>query len=246
MSARVPHPLALLLVLTLLVGAVAVIQFGGEASLTPTADGPAADASGGSAPATSAGASGAAAGTESADTNGRETTTPLDPADRQRIVAKEAKYERAPELASPTGYVNAEDVSIGQFTGKKVVLVQFWTFGCINCQHTLPYVDAWYDEYHDDGLVVVGVHTPEFDYEKQPENVRAAVEDEGIRYPVVMDNDWATWRAYGVRAWPTQFLVDVDGFVRYKHVGEGRYDQTEAEIQKLLDERRQVLADDGS
>lgn len=221
MSPRVPHPVALALVLVLLVGAVAAIEYGGG-SLAPSA--------------------GSGPGASGSPTSVGPTTTPVVADDAVRLAAKAATYERAPELVSPTGFVNAPNVSLGRYVGHRVVLVQFWTYGCVNCQHTLPQLNAWYDAYGDDGLVIVGVHTPEFASEAEPANVRAAVREAGIEYPVVLDNDRATWRAYGQRAWPTQYLIDVDGFVRYRHVGEGGYAMTEAEIRQLLADRDQWLA----
>jgi thiol-disulfide isomerase/thioredoxin len=116
------------------------------------------------------------------------------------------------------------------------VLVEFWTFGCYNCRNTLPFIKAWDSRYRDKGLTVVGVHSPEFAEEKQVENVRREVASLGIHYPVVTDNDYATWRAYDVEAWPTIFVLDKDGHIRWNHVGEGAYDQTEQVIEKLLAE----------
>jgi thiol-disulfide isomerase/thioredoxin len=116
----------------------------------------------------------------------------------------------------------------------KVVLYDFWTFGCINCQHTLAHVKAWAARYGGDGLVVVGVHSPEFDYERVPANVRDYVRTNDITYPVLLDPDMRVWTAFGVRAWPTFVLVDGAGRRRHVHVGEGGYDDTEDAIRRLL------------
>jgi thiol-disulfide isomerase/thioredoxin len=116
----------------------------------------------------------------------------------------------------------------------KVVLIEFWTFACVNCRNTLPYVKAWHEKYSPQGLVVIGVHTPEFDFERKPEKVRQAVEELGIRYPVALDNDYATWRRYKNQYWPAIYLIDAQGQVVYVTIGEGNYDRTEARIQELL------------
>jgi len=117
-----------------------------------------------------------------------------------------------------------------------VVLIDFWTYTCINCIRTLPYVKAWDDEYRDDGLTIVGVHSPEFPFEKDAGNVADAIERNGIRYPVVQDNDFATWNAFGNQYWPAKYLIDAEGHVRYAHFGEGSYEETEAAIRSLLAE----------
>jgi len=118
----------------------------------------------------------------------------------------------------------------------KVVLVDFWTYTCINCIRTLPYVESWYKKYAGKGLVIVGVHTPEFEFEKVSDNVAKAIKDFGITYPVVQDNDYATWNAYSNQYWPADYLVDKNGKIRSTHFGEGDYDKTESEIQNLLAE----------
>ena len=118
----------------------------------------------------------------------------------------------------------------------KVVLIDFWTYSCINCIRTLPYLRTWYERYADEGLVIVGVHTPEFHFEKVYENVVQATKDDEVTWPVVQDNDFAVWRSYENRFWPAKYLVDQDGVVRYTHFGEGKYAETESEIRKLLEE----------
>ena len=116
------------------------------------------------------------------------------------------------------------------------MLVDFWTYTCINCLRTLPYLKAWSERYRADGLVVVGVHTPEFQFEHEAGNVAASIRQNGIRYPVAQDNEYATWQAWGNQAWPSKYLVDARGRVRYAHVGEGAYEETEAAIRSLLAE----------
>lgn len=140
----------------------------------------------------------------------------------------------APEFASGD-WINSEPLTLKSLRGR-VVLVEFWTFGCFNCRNTLPSVKEWDARYRDKGLTIVGVHSPEMDDEKKLANVRREVAELGIHYPVVTDNDYATWRAYEVEAWPTIFVLDKSGRIRWMHVGEGAYDQTEQVIQKLLAE----------
>jgi thiol-disulfide isomerase/thioredoxin len=151
------------------------------------------------------------------------------------------------ELAGISATINAPaDFAIAPLIGKKIVLVDFWTYSCINCQRTTPYLNAWYDKYRDQGLEIVGVHTPEFGFEKSLPNVQAAVEKFGIKYPVVLDNDYATWTAYANRYWPRKYLVDLDGTIVYDHIGEGGYEETEKKIQELLAERAKRLGEEMS
>ena len=149
--------------------------------------------------------------------------------------AKVAEGPEAPELAGIKAWINAEPLKLSDLRGK-VVLVDFWTYTCVNCIRTFPYLKLWHAKYVDDGLVIVGVHTPEFDFEKKPENVRQAVKEYGLAWPVVLDNDYATWDAYRNRFWPAKYLIDKDGVIRYTHFGEGRYAQTESKIRELLEE----------
>jgi thiol-disulfide isomerase/thioredoxin len=141
----------------------------------------------------------------------------------------------APELQGGGAWINSQPLSLAGMEGEgKVVLIDFWTYGCYNCQNTLPYVKQWWDKYKDQGLVIVGVHTPEFASEHVLENVQRAVERQGIGWPVVQDNDYAIWRAYGNRYWPRFYLVDHHGRIIYDHIGEGAYDETEQQIQAAL------------
>ncbi|MBI4175952.1 MAG: thioredoxin family protein, partial [Candidatus Aenigmarchaeota archaeon] len=135
----------------------------------------------------------------------------------------ESQGAKAPELQGIAGYINTEGIKLADLRGK-VVLIDFWTYTCINCIRTLPYLNAWYDKYHDKGFEIIGVHTPEFSFEKDYNNVKAAVDKYGIRYPVVQDNDYATWRAYKNNYWPRKYLVDAQGNIRYDHIGEGGYE----------------------
>jgi len=140
----------------------------------------------------------------------------------------------APELATGT-WINSEPLALKSLRGR-VVVIDFWTFGCYNCRNTLPSVKGWDARYREKGLTIIGVHTPELDSERKIENVRREVAALGIRYPVITDNDYATWNAYKVAAWPTMFVLDKSGRVRWMHVGEGAYDEAEQTIQKLLAE----------
>jgi len=143
----------------------------------------------------------------------------------------------APELAGIAGYINTDGIKISDLIGKKVILVDIWTYSCINCQRTLPYITMWYDKYQDKGLEVIGVHSPEFDFEKKYDNVKRATEKWGIKYPVVLDNDHATWNAFMNRYWPRKYLIDIDGYIVWDHIGEGGYEEAEKRIQELLEER---------
>jgi len=141
----------------------------------------------------------------------------------------------APELAGITDWINSPPTTLAALRGK-VVLVHFWTFGCINCKHVQPYVKAWYDTYEDDGFVVLSVHTPELSFERDIDNVRRAVADADVRYPVAVDEDYRTWRAWHNRVWPAFYFVDKQGHIRYKKGGEGGYATSEAVIRALLAE----------
>ena len=161
--------------------------------------------------------------------------------DAERISRKEEEYPRAAEIQESFGLINTDGVSIEEAAGEKVVLLEFWTYTCFNCQNAQPHINALHEEYADDGLQVIGVHTPEFGFEKDIDNVREAVRQADIHYPVVLDNRYATWNAYDQRFWPAWYLIDADGFVRYKHFGEGAYGETEEKVQELLAEKDRVL-----
>jgi len=161
---------------------------------------------------------------------------------------KLARYEPAKEITTPDGFINTdgEPITISEFIGKKVILVDFWTYSCINCQRTTPYLNAWYEKYKDKGLVIIGIHTPEFEFEKIYQNVLDATDRMGIKYPVVLDNDYSTWTAYQNRFWPRKYLIDIDGFIVYDHIGEGAYEETEKKIQEALSERQAILGESGT
>ena len=141
-----------------------------------------------------------------------------------------------PPLDGAVQWLNSPPLTREQLKGK-VVLIDFWTYSCINCIRSIPYVRAWHERYKEQGLVVIGVHSPEFAFEKDPANVRKAVADFGIRYPVALDNNLAIWSAFNNRYWPAHYLVDAQGRIRYHHFGEGRTDDTEAAIRALLIEK---------
>jgi thiol-disulfide isomerase/thioredoxin len=138
-------------------------------------------------------------------------------------------------LSGATGWINSKPLTAAQLKGK-VVLVDFWAYSCINCIRAVPYIRAWAEKYKDSGLVVIGVHTPEFDFEKQLPNVQRAVQKFGITYPVALDSNNAIWDAFHNQYWPAHYFIDATGKVRYEHFGEGEYDQSERWIQELLKE----------
>jgi cytochrome c biogenesis protein CcdA/thiol-disulfide isomerase/thioredoxin len=150
-------------------------------------------------------------------------------------VSDEARLPLMPSFEGATQWFNSPPLTSGSLRGK-VVLVDFWTYSCINCLRTLPYLKAWDEKYRDQGLVIVGVHTPEFAFEKDPRNVGQAIRDLDIKYPVVMDNQYAIWNAYNNQYWPAHYLIDAQGHIRDQHFGEGAYDETERMIQTLLKE----------
>ena len=243
MRSVTPRPLLLVIAVALIVGAIAAVEarLGASGPVDAQAPAPAAEnsertptanraSSSESDPDRQDGSSSASYGRTAPEKVGAAGT-------EERIERKEAEYARAEEISAPTGFINAAGVSLDEARGEKVVLVDFWTYTCYNCQNTQPYLNAWHEKYSDDGLLVVGVHTPEFGFERDRENVEAAVGEAGIEYPVVLDNGYATWNAYDNRYWPAMYLVDADGFVRYKHFGEGAYGQTEAKIRELLAEK---------
>lgn len=154
-----------------------------------------------------------------------------------------AKYPVAKELVSPHAYINTGDepITVASLVGKKVVMIDFWTYSCINCERTIPYLNAWYEKYKDAGFEIIGVHSPEFQFERRLENVQDAVKRFGIKYPVVLDSDMQTWNAYNNQYWPEHYLIDINGLVVDRHIGEGGYAQTERKIQELLTQRKQAL-----
>jgi cytochrome c biogenesis protein CcdA/thiol-disulfide isomerase/thioredoxin len=142
-----------------------------------------------------------------------------------------------PSLSGASAWLNSPALTSESLRGK-VVLVDFWTFDCINCQHSIPHVNEWAKKYEKDGLVVIGVHTPEYPYERVIDNVRKSVARLGLNYPIAIDNDYAIWRAFDNQYWPAHYLVDARGQIRYSHFGEGAYEEQEQVIRGLLDEAR--------
>lgn len=140
---------------------------------------------------------------------------------------------KAPEFPKRLPWINSDPLSLRKLSGK-VVLIDFWTYSCVNCVRTIPYVEEWHQRYKEKGLHVIGVHTPEFDFEKDQENVEQAVKDLEISYPVVLDAQYKIWNLYANRWWPRKFLIDAHGSIVYDHVGEGGYAETEQAIQKAL------------
>jgi len=151
-----------------------------------------------------------------------------------RSLTEETKAPAAPEIAGGV-WINSEPLMLKSLHGR-VVLIEFWTFACYNCRNTLPSLKKWDAQYREQGLTIIGVHTPELDFERDIDQLRREVSKLGIKYPVVTDQDYSTWKAYRVEAWPTLFLLDKQGRVRWTHVGEGFYDETEQMIKKLLAE----------
>jgi len=139
----------------------------------------------------------------------------------------------APEFAGIDKWLNSSPLTMQQLRGK-VVLVDFWTYTCINCVHTLPHVEQLYQKYKDQGLVVVGVHTPEYAFERDTKKVAGAIAEYGLHYPVAQDNQYATWNAYSNQYWPAVYLIDKQGHIVYSHFGEGDYDQIDAAVREQL------------
>ena len=152
-----------------------------------------------------------------------------------RYTSRLSDYGPAPEIANDVWLNVDAPLRLADLRGN-VVIVDFWTYGCINCQHVIPSLRAWHTQYGAQGLVIIGVHYPEFDYEADLQNLRAAIARLDVPYAVAQDNDAITWTAYGNRYWPTLYLIDKQGHLRYRHIGEGKYAEIEANIQDLLAE----------
>lgn len=178
---------------------------------------------------------------------GSIATIPLSSAERSSLgqlaaADKAAGDQPAIEIADPTGFINVSSTfTLSSLIGQKVILLDFWTYSCINCVRTIPYLNAWYQKYAPYGLEIVGIHTPEFDFEKDINNVQNAVAEYGIHYPVILDSNYGTWDAYNNLYWPNEYLIDMAGYIVHNQVGEGNYPESEAEIQKLLAQRAQIL-----
>ena len=165
------------------------------------------------------------------------TTIPDTPTPMSEPTVDTGSYPAAPELRETGGWINSEPFTLsGMQEDNKVVLIDFWTYTCINCIRTLPYVRVWNEKYAEHGLVILGVHTPEFKFEEEYDNVVEAVGKFDLKYPIVQDNDFGTWRAFNNRYWPAKYLIDHNGKIRYSHFGEGQYDETELKIREILTE----------
>src|ERR687898_289756 len=170
------------------------------------------------------------------------TTMKLNTTKFQQI--DKSQFKKAPEFAQISGYINTPNnnspITLSSLKGK-VVLVYIWTYTCINSIRPMPYIDDWNQKYSNNGLVIVGLHSPEFTFEKNYTNVKTAVQRFGISYPVILDSDHGTWDAYGNQYWPRFYLIDTQGNIRYDHIGEGSYDQIEKAIHSLLAERAALM-----
>ena len=160
-------------------------------------------------------------------------TAPVLAVDNRKLLQVADARATAPNFVGITKWFNSAPLSIGDLRGR-VVLVDFWTYGCYNCVNTLPYVTKLYETYKDKGFVVVGIHTPEFPFERSAGNVQAALKRHGITYPVAQDNESATWNAWRNQYWPAQYIVDQRGNVVFRHAGEGQYDEIERTVGRLL------------
>jgi len=161
--------------------------------------------------------------------------------DELTITNQELGTKKAPNLVGIAHYLNTTPEELAKKMENKVVLYDIWTYSCINCIRTLPFITSWDEKYSEQGLLIVGIHSPEFEFEKDPQNVKIAIEKYGITYPVVMDNDMKTWKAFENNYWPRKYIADHEGNLRYDHIGEGSYQETEKIIQQLLDERSTAL-----
>src|SRR5919112_4054409 len=170
------------------------------------------------------------------------TTIKLNTTQFQQI--DKSQFKKAPEFAQISGYINTPNnnspITLSSLKGK-VVLVYIWTYTCINSIRPMPYIDDWNQRYSNKGLVTIGVHSPEFEFEKNHANVKDAVNRFGITYPVIIDSDHGTWNAYENNYWPRFYLIDTQGYIRYDHIGEGDYDQIEKSIQSLVAERASLM-----
>ncbi|MEH2214513.1 thioredoxin family protein [Nostoc sp.] len=153
--------------------------------------------------------------------------------DSENIAVKPPAGKSLPEFQGISQWLNSTPLSIADLKGN-VVLIQFWTFACINCQRTLPYITKWHRQYKSQGLKVIGIHTPEFAFERDANNIKKALQQHQIIYPVPVDNEYKTWNAYENQYWPHLFLADRQGLLQYDHIGEGAYEKIEQTIRQLL------------
>jgi len=160
-------------------------------------------------------------------------TTSVDSVAVDSVAAVDSGSKQLPAFQGIAQWLNSAPLTTADLKGS-VVLIQFWTFACINCQRTLPYITRWHGQYAAQDLKVIGIHTPEFAFEQDVNNIKRALQQHGITYPVPIDNEFKTWNAYANEYWPHLFLADRQGNIRYDHIGEGAYDTTERTIQQLL------------
>jgi len=161
--------------------------------------------------------------------------------DESVSINQDSEIRKSPNLVDISYYLNISSEELTKKMENKVILYDIWTYSCINCIRTLPFITSWDEKYSDQGLLIIGIHSPEFEFEKDPQNVKIAIKKYGITYPVVMDNNMETWKAFENNYWPRKYIADHEGNLRYDHIGEGSYQETEKIIQKLLDERSIAL-----
>jgi thiol-disulfide isomerase/thioredoxin len=161
--------------------------------------------------------------------------------DESISINQDSGMRKAPNLVGIAHYLNTSSEELEKEMENKVILYDIWTYSCINCIRTLPFITSWDEKYSDQGLLIIGIHSPEFEFEKDPQNVKIAIEKYGITYPVVMDNNMETWKAFENNYWPRKYITDHEGNLRYNHIGEGGYQETEKVIQQLLDERAKEM-----
>ena len=161
--------------------------------------------------------------------------------DESVSIIQDSGIKKAPNLVGISDYLNTTPEKLSKDMEDKVILYDIWTYSCVNCIRTLPYITAWDEKYADQGLLIIGIHSPEFEFEKNAENVQVAIEKYGIGYPVVLDNGMKTWKAFENNYWPRKYIADHQGNIRYDHIGEGGYQETEKIIQQLLEERSKAM-----
>ena len=162
--------------------------------------------------------------------------------DESVSINQDSGIRKAPNLVGISHYLNTSSEKLEERMKDKVILYDIWTYSCINCIRTLPFITSWDEKYSDNGLLIIGVHSPEFEFEKDPQNVKMAIEKYDINYPVVMDNNMETWKAFENNYWPRKYIADHEGNLRYDHIGEGDYQKTEETIQQLLNERAVAMS----
>ena len=161
--------------------------------------------------------------------------------DESVSIIQDSGIKKAPDLVGISDYLNTSPEKLSKDMENKVILYDIWTYSCVNCIRTLPYITAWDEKYAEQGLLIIGIHSPEFEFEKNAENVQVAMDKYGIDYPVVLDNDMKTWKAFENNYWPRKYIADHQGNLRYDHIGEGGYQETEKIIQQLLEERSKAM-----